>query len=868
MADVSMQGQQRKAAPAAINPGRNELFSRLPPGTKMIVGKEAVTVERYLSEGGFSHVYLAITSRNEKVVMKRIHVPDKKALQLVYTEIETMKRLRGHPHIVSYMDSSAVYSQTSNLYEVFLLMEFCAGGGLIDFMNTRLQSRLTEAEVLKILHDVCSGVAAMHYLTPPLIHRDLKIENVLLVRPNVYKLCDFGSACEPIRIPSTLEGRRRLEININMYTTPQYRCPEMLDFNRCAGIDEKSDIWAIGVLAYKLCYYTTPFEQMGNQAILSVSYSFPSYPAYSNRMKRFIATCLQEQPSHRPNIYQTMNEICQMSHVPNTLVDIYGGINSATFNPPRPIQLPETILPPIPIQSGHHTGHQSSSIPSSFPLQDAVQQPYTTGQSLSRVSSHASLSRKSSLSRSASKSTIAQSPMYTNNTQIVQAPVASKAVQLDMSDANVFERYPDLEVLEKDVFRRTHLSDHISSRGARSGEPIGIASTGHLTGTLAHTGESHSQPPFYAYTGTPVTTLINQNTAKQVVMNTSKSYTAMERPPQQSSSQKPFHAHSLPEHQFVADVHAGRPSKSGETKTSAGSVSLVDEDITLQRDKDAARLKLFNVPVMSEVAKPKPNSMSNEKYYVDAATDTNLDRVVTVFSKTSLDDPKRAEESKVTNQPIDNFDAVMPPKQHRDSKGKLLDLDTSNDSSDSIQSSTNAISNVEFLKGLQSHPHRSSFQKSQLLKLYSKSQKDEDKADNGNQNSEKSSWRRSNSSNSRGKKQLWALPGLHGKTDEWKVESEELPEVRQTINEYRRKSSERRRPSDLLDLNLDSEEGVRRVSSPSSISTSGSGLSIETKSIQQRMQELFRNAKVHMNSAVDSVHPPPKPLKLRSRRVA
>jgi serine/threonine protein kinase len=51
-----------------------------------------------------------------------------------------------------------------------------AGGGLIDFMNTRLRDRLTESEILKIFGDVAQGVACMHYLQPPLLHRDIKVD--------------------------------------------------------------------------------------------------------------------------------------------------------------------------------------------------------------------------------------------------------------------------------------------------------------------------------------------------------------------------------------------------------------------------------------------------------------------------------------------------------------------------------------------------------------------------------------------------------------------------------------------------------------------------------------------------------------------
>ena len=47
-------------------------------------------------------------------------------------------------------------------YEVFILMEFCSGGGIIDMMNRRLRERLTEQEILTIFVDVCEGLAAMH----------------------------------------------------------------------------------------------------------------------------------------------------------------------------------------------------------------------------------------------------------------------------------------------------------------------------------------------------------------------------------------------------------------------------------------------------------------------------------------------------------------------------------------------------------------------------------------------------------------------------------------------------------------------------------------------------------------------------------
>jgi AP2-associated kinase len=264
------------------------------PGTKVQVGSHRVVVEKYLSEGGFAHVYVVRLSQpvdgSDRAVLKRVAVPDKAALANMRTEVETMKKLKGHRHIVRYIDSHASQLRGGG-YEVFLLMEFCSGGGLIDFMNTRLQNRLTEPEIIKIFSDVAEGVACMHYLKPPLLHRDLKVENVLISfqgNTPLYKLCDFGSAAPPRPAATSAAEGRLIEDDVQRHTTLQYRSPEMIDVYRKQPIDEKSDIWALGVLLYKLCYYTTPFEEVGQMAILNASYKFHSYPPFSDRLKALI----------------------------------------------------------------------------------------------------------------------------------------------------------------------------------------------------------------------------------------------------------------------------------------------------------------------------------------------------------------------------------------------------------------------------------------------------------------------------------------------------------------------------------------------------------------------------------------------------
>ncbi|KAI9276505.1 kinase-like domain-containing protein [Sporodiniella umbellata] len=204
-------------------------------------------------------------------------------------------------------------------------MEYCPGGGVIDLMNRRLQQRLTEPEILKIFSDVTEALAYMHYCNPPVLHRDLKVENILILNQDHYKLCDFGSAAlsKGQYIPTQLKDVQRLEDDIQRHTTLQYRAPEMIDVYQKKPVNEKADIWAMGVLLYKLCYYTTPFEEEGQLAILNAKYTLPSSPTFSEGLCRLVMSMLQEDQSRRPTVYQVMASVCHLRGLECPIRDIY-----------------------------------------------------------------------------------------------------------------------------------------------------------------------------------------------------------------------------------------------------------------------------------------------------------------------------------------------------------------------------------------------------------------------------------------------------------------------------------------------------------------------------------------------------------------
>ncbi|EGV60861.1 Ark- serine/threonine protein kinase [Yamadazyma tenuis] len=292
-----------------------EPLKKLPEGTKMTVGSHKITILSYLSEGGFAHIYKVQMSPKEDdsdiACLKRVIVPDKSGLDQLRKEVDVMKKLRLSRCVVRYFDSHAERLE-SGAYQVLVLMELCPHGSLLDYMNAKIKTKLTESEILSIMFDISIGVYEMH--RSKMIHRDIKIENVLINAHHRFKLGDFGSTSSPLMPPTNQQEFQALAHDITYQTTPQYRSPEMIDLYRNLPIDEKSDIWALGCFLYKLCYYTTPFEANGDIAILHASFQFPPAPVYSGDLKNLIIIMLQENPFFRPNIVQVIKLVCKMTN--------------------------------------------------------------------------------------------------------------------------------------------------------------------------------------------------------------------------------------------------------------------------------------------------------------------------------------------------------------------------------------------------------------------------------------------------------------------------------------------------------------------------------------------------------------------------
>ena len=110
-------------------------------------------------------------------------------------------------------------------------------------------------------------------------HCPFQVENILQSDKGHFVLCDFGSATARVQNPEK-QGFQAVDDDIKKYTTLSYRAPEMVDLYSGKSITTKSDIWALGCLLYKLCFFSLPFGE-STLAIQNGNFTFPDSSKYS-----------------------------------------------------------------------------------------------------------------------------------------------------------------------------------------------------------------------------------------------------------------------------------------------------------------------------------------------------------------------------------------------------------------------------------------------------------------------------------------------------------------------------------------------------------------------------------------------------------
>lgn len=293
-----------------------------------LLGPEWIPINGYkvriceqLGEGGFAFVYRCEDEHGNGYALKRILCQDEASVKIAEKEIRVLTKFGGgtHPHIVRFY--GACKKPTSTGSEFFLLMELCRGGNLVQLLKgpVALQRALPEHRVCAIFKQICFAVQVLHSHQPPLAHRDLKLENVLMTGDGEVKLCDFGSASTRCKVYAKGEMGSEEEA-IQKFSTPMYRAPEMVDLYQKWEIGYKADIWALGCILYVLAYLSHPFPDGGNLSIIGGVVPEPAAlpppsPQLSSSPLDIVKKMLVAKPHRRPNIQKVLELVYEWENV-------------------------------------------------------------------------------------------------------------------------------------------------------------------------------------------------------------------------------------------------------------------------------------------------------------------------------------------------------------------------------------------------------------------------------------------------------------------------------------------------------------------------------------------------------------------------
>ncbi len=283
-----------------------------------------------LGSGGTGTVFLAEDQARggALVALKWVGPPegppaDRARREALVSEFQTLSRLR-HPNLPRVND----FGQVEESQSVFLSMEYVEGPNLIEAAPS-----LNAEQVLAIVAQVCRALEFIH--TRGLIHRDLKPQNILVTGledplPRAV-LVDFGLA-SPARAEEHPRG------------TLQFFAPEML---RGESLDRRADLYALGVLLYRLCSGRCPFEgpsQLilkghleGTPAppadLLDAGEPAPLRPVLDDALSAVILRLLEKEPARRyssaAETLQALNRATGSDH-PIETAETGGAYSAAT----------------------------------------------------------------------------------------------------------------------------------------------------------------------------------------------------------------------------------------------------------------------------------------------------------------------------------------------------------------------------------------------------------------------------------------------------------------------------------------------------------------------------------------------------------
>ncbi|UCD56724.1 MAG: serine/threonine protein kinase [Candidatus Hydrogenedentota bacterium] len=266
-------------------------------------------IVRPIGKGGMGRVYLAIDDQKDRKIAIKVlpeqFLEDKKKYEYLRRELEIAREL-DHPNVVDISDIIELRRKSDGKLQGFMLMEFIDGHNLREHITAQ---DLTISRALELCEQICAGLNYIHRHRlqdgryHSIIHRDIKPENILITRRGRVKIVDFGLSTEEKHF-QFLRSKSRAG-------TPQYMSPEHINGKR---VDERSDIYSLGVCMYELFTGKPPYEAKNRKEIMKMHVSRkvkPRPPSSVNpkippSLSRIIMTALEKDPERR---YQSVAEL-------------------------------------------------------------------------------------------------------------------------------------------------------------------------------------------------------------------------------------------------------------------------------------------------------------------------------------------------------------------------------------------------------------------------------------------------------------------------------------------------------------------------------------------------------------------------------
>ncbi len=288
----------REVATAAPRTKLRRLF----PGERLggSDGRRFEIIDR-LGEGTMGQVFRAHDAELQRVVALKFLFPSEELAGMGLREARAIARL-DHENILRIFDVSEWRDGPGEPPVSFLVMECLQGESLAELL--RRERKLELRRALKLMHGVAAGLAHAH--EHHIVHRDLKPSNVFITRQGPVKLLDFGLAwLAPKGTASVLQ-------ELPSAGTPSHMAPEQW---RGEQVDERTDIWAAGVMLYELLTGERPYPDLRADALREKVLSPEPVPSLRERhpelpweLESLLAVALAKDPGKRLLSAQELRE--------------------------------------------------------------------------------------------------------------------------------------------------------------------------------------------------------------------------------------------------------------------------------------------------------------------------------------------------------------------------------------------------------------------------------------------------------------------------------------------------------------------------------------------------------------------------------